>query len=70
MNIGIRKNNSSGMTGVFWDKDIQQYVAYITKNKKRYVLGYYKTFEEAKEARLEGQNKFFGEYSYEQSQAM
>lgn len=31
MNVGIRENNHSGMTGVFWNDDIQRFEAYITK---------------------------------------
>ena len=70
MNVGIRENNHSGMTGVFWNDDIQRFEAYITQNNKRVNLGYYKTFEEAKAVRLKAQDEYFGEYSYEHSQSI
>lgn len=41
-----------------------RYSAYITFNKKQISLGTYDTLEEAKKARKEGEEKYFGKYAY------
>lgn len=46
-NLGLRRDNSSGYTGVYWFKRDKKYVAYIVINKKQINLGYYTTAEEA-----------------------
>lgn len=44
-----------------------KYYAYITKNYHRINLGYYDTQEVAIKARKEAEEKYFGEYSYDNS---
>ncbi len=64
MNIGIRSNNTSGVTGVSWQKRDERWCARITANKKDINLGYFINFEDAVEARKEAEVKYFGEYRY------
>ena len=44
-------NNKLGVKGVWFDKNTQKYIAYISFQKKNRVIGRYKTLEEAKFAR-------------------
>lgn len=44
-----------------------RYFCSITVNKKRITIGTFNTFEEAKEKRMQAENLFFGEYSYNNS---
>lgn len=55
----ISKNNKSGYTGVSYDKRNKKYRAYINLKKKQIHLGYYNTAEEAYQARLDGEEKYF-----------
>lgn len=66
-NISIRSNNKSGVTGVFWNKSLNKWLAYLVHNKKRYNLGYFTDFNEAVKTRKEAEEKYFGEYSYDNS---
>ncbi len=58
-NKRLLKNNTSGFNGVFWRKDRQRWVAYITINGKRIILGHKKTKEDAYKCRLEGEMIYF-----------
>lgn len=55
----INKNNKSGYTGVSYDKRSKKYRAYLTLNKKQIHLGMYDTAEEAYQARLDGEEKYY-----------
>ena len=68
MNRDTFPNNMSGVTGVSYDKRSKKWVAYITVNRKRHNLGYYNNFEDAVNARKNGEEKYFGEFSYDNSQ--
>lgn len=68
-NVGLRTNNTSGVTGVHFDKDKQKWVARIVINGKRIVLGEYDRFENAKRKRLEAEEEYYGEFSYNNSQS-
>lgn len=59
MNQGKRKDNTSGITGVSWDKRTNKWVVHIAANKH---IGYYNTLEEAIEARKQAEIDYFGEY--------
>ncbi len=48
-----QNNNTSGFTGVFWDKDRSSWLSYMSIDKKMIKIGYYNTPQEAKEARDE-----------------
>ena len=69
LNLYIKRiDNTSGVTGVCFDKRINKWYAQIkVKNKKRITLGYFTNFEEAVVARKEAEQKYFGEYSYDNS---
>ena len=62
-NASIKRNNTSGVPGVSFDKSRNKWVAYITINKERKNLGLYKTKEEAIEARRRAEIEYFGEFA-------
>jgi hypothetical protein len=47
-NVRIRKDNTSGVKGVFWDKSSQSWRASVWKDKKKCDLGRFKSLDEAK----------------------
>ena len=59
-NRGLQQNNESGVTGVRWNKEAQKWVAYIMRKH----LGTFNRFEDAVKARKKAEQKYFGEYSY------
>ena len=67
MNCKLAKNNTSGVTGVSYNKEICKWVSYIHVNNKRITLGYFSDFDEAVKARLKAEEKYFKEYSYKNS---
>lgn len=58
-NTGKRNDNKSGVTGVRLDKSNNKWRAVITYNKKQIHLGYFTEFEQAVEARLSAEQKYF-----------
>lgn len=58
-----RINNSSGCVGVSFNKATKKWRAYIVVDYKQLSLGYYKTKEEAIDARKIGEKKHFGEFN-------
>ena len=70
MNCDYSKRNTSGAIGVYWRKDINKWYARITVNYNTIHLGYFNEFEDAIKARKDAEDKYFGEYSYDKSQAM
>lgn len=67
MNSSLSKNNTSGVTGVYFDRKTNKWAAQITINNKTKSLGFFEEFEKAVEARLQAEDKYFGEYSYNNS---
>lgn len=61
-NKNKQSNNTSGKTGVNFREELNKFRAYITVEKKQIHLGVYDTFEEAVEARKEGELKYYGYY--------
>ena len=55
----LRKNNTTGVTGVYYNSKIQRYIARIYEKKKNINLGQFKTLEEAKKARELAEDKYF-----------
>ena len=53
-NIGLRRDNTSGHTGVYWVKARNRWHAKAWINKKETSLGYFKTLPEAIAARAKG----------------
>ena len=67
MNRGLQANNKSSVTGVIWHQRDKVWEAYITVNKKRIYLGRFANFEDAVKVRKEAEDKYFGEWSYDNS---
>lgn len=63
MNINIRQDNNSGVTGVSRTSDDNYWRARITVEGKEIHLGSFDNFEDAVEARQSAELKYFGEYS-------
>lgn len=68
MNVGLRSNNKSGVTGVIWHKKSSRWRAFIRINGKQIELGLFDKFDDAVKARKEDEEKYFGEFSYDNSQ--
>lgn len=64
MNNAPSKNNTSGKTGVSWDKSRMKWEAYIWVNRKKVHLGRFANRDEAIDARKKAEKKYFGEYCY------
>ena len=62
MNVKKRKNNTSGATGVYWDKIRSKWYAQIWINARCTNLGYFGSKEEAIQARKNAEIEYFGEY--------
>ena len=65
-NHGIRIDNKSGVTGVSWHKLIEKWVAYINVENERIKLGAFDNFQDAVNARLAAEQKYFKDYSRNQ----
>jgi hypothetical protein len=61
-NKSVNCNNSSGCTGVIWNKEKSKWNSYISINHKNIHLGYYTNKEDAIEARKKAEEKYFGEF--------
>lgn len=70
MNRDIRSNNTSGCTGVNFDKRSGKWRARIKINGREIELGKFKEKEDAIKVRKEAEEKYFGEWSYDNSQAI
>lgn len=66
-NRRIQSNNTSGVTGVYYANDRNKWRAYIKSDKKQIYLGQFDNKEDAIKARKEAEEKYFGEYSYDNS---
>lgn len=69
MNSSKRSDNISGVTGVSWHKGISKWRARINVDGNEIQLGYFVEFEDAVRARKEAEEKYFGEYSYDNSKS-
>lgn len=67
-NRSVQENNKLGIKGIFWDKQYKKYLSYIyireNNKKKRIFLGRYDSLEDAEKARIEGEFKYFGPFSF------
>lgn len=59
-NQRLRNTNTSGRTGVCWNKNLNKWESYITKDRKKIGLGYYSNLEDAVGARKVAEIKYFG----------
>ena len=66
-NRGLMKNNTSGCTGVYWCNNVGKWRVDISRNKKRYTLGFFEDFNEAVRVRKKAEEEYFGEWSYANS---
>ena len=57
-NTKVRRDNSSGVIGVYWHRNKKRWVARINVNRKRIELGGYHTLEEAIKVRLEAEIEY------------
>lgn len=55
--VGVQ--NKTGVRGVYLYKPTKRWVANITVNKKRIILGYFKSFSEAVNARKSAEDKYW-----------
>lgn len=60
----MRSNNTSGYTGVWYNKNRNKWVAEIKANKKKKHLGYFDNKEDAHVAYEAAKDKYFGEFGY------
>ena len=67
-NIGLKKNKTSGVTGVSWDKRLGKWRARGTIYGEEKQLGVFDKKEDAIAARREAEDKYFGDFSYRKSQ--
>ncbi len=67
MNKEIQSNNTSGYVGVSWHKKSKKWRARINVNKKEIFLGEYSDIQDAIVARKNAEEKYFGQYGYENS---
>lgn len=61
-NKGLYSHNTSGKTGVVWDKSRNKWKAQIVVNDKCIFLGRFTEKEDAIKARQEAEDKYFGDY--------
>lgn len=61
-NPRIRATNTSGVTGVYYDKSRGKWVAEIMFRKQKYYLGRYDKKEDAIAVRKEAEKRIFGEF--------
>lgn len=61
-NRKLNNNNTSNVKGVCWNKRRKKWHARIDLNGKRFNIGYYETFEDAKIARQSKAFKLYGDY--------
>jgi hypothetical protein len=67
MNYKVSSNNKSGTRGVIYDTKSKKWRAEIKINGKHISLGRYDKLEDAVAARKAAEEKYFGEYSYDNS---
>ncbi len=59
-NQTLNSHNTSGKTGVSWNKEKSRWEVYITKDKKTKKLGYYTSLEEAIKVRENAELEYYG----------
>lgn len=66
-NTTVGKNNKSGVVGVNFNKEKGKWEATIKVDRKSIYLGRFDKKEDAVEARIKAQDKYFGEFSNKQN---
>lgn len=67
MNHPIYANNKSGVAGVWWDSCRKKWAASINEKGAYHYLGRFDSFDDAVAARKAAEERYFGEYSYDNS---
>lgn len=67
-NAKLNSNNKSGCSGVFFNKEFNKWVVTIGVNYEHIYLGVYSDYDEAVRVRKAAEQKYYGEYSYDNSQ--
>lgn len=62
-NKKLMSNNTSGVTGVSWNKKINKWSAYVTINKTLVNLGYFENKDDAIKARLKAEAEYYKEFA-------
>lgn len=62
-NTSLHKNNTSGITGVYWSKTRQLWIAQIGYKRKCITLGSFVNKEDAIVARLKAEQKYFKDFA-------
>lgn len=62
-NARLGRRNKSGVKGVFWDRRVGRWRAFVLTKKKRKWLGYFDALEEAATARANAELKHHGEFA-------
>ena len=70
MNKGVRQDNTSGVTGVYFQSKSNRWCAEIVINGEKHRLGSFIDKNDAVNARKDAERKYFGEYAYDYSQKM
>ncbi len=60
-NQGLRSDNTSGVSGVYWNKRNKKWQVQITVSSKHIHLGYFADIENAIKARKQGEILYFGD---------
>lgn len=63
INTNLRANNTSGITGVSWERRKQRWRAYGNVNGKRIELGVFQDLQEAVLTRLKFEQEFYQEFA-------
>lgn len=63
MNRVLKSTNTSGTTGVYWNKCKQKWVAYLNKNGIHYHLGYFDDKQNAIQARHNAEIAYFQDFA-------
>ena len=66
MNKGLKSNNSSGVTGVYYSNREEKWKAFIGINGEEIHLGTFNNFNDAVKIRKQAETKYFGEYRYKE----
>lgn len=69
-NVSVRSDNTSGYTGVTWDKQHKKWASQIVVEGKNIHLGRFDNVDDAVIARKEAEDKYYGEYSYDASMVL
>jgi hypothetical protein len=70
MNSKKPKTNTSGIKGVYWNKQHNKWCAYIQVNGKQLHLGLFDDIEKAKETRQSAVEQIFKEYAHDSEKRM